>query len=482
MKYLRILIIIPLLLIALPSHAKHDPCAYFKKQMAEIKSTVGVTMNAKCIPLTAMMTWQIDEYLKRHFGSFPQDEVHYKMCEAYPAALQLYYNSAGKLDRFLIEGPMPQDNKLIKTDLMSIKAEYMACNRWAEDCQLVKTDRVKDFRVIPNAGGDGIEFMHDVTQWPEGNVDASNIEALGNQFSPPEKFLRSALPEHLSGATHGLHVNKIDAISIPEVKKLTSQGRMTKMFLVKQKIPYATKETYLIDGFMELALAIGGAIDKGHSERITYEHPDPKCPYYSSTVCYDIKIDPCLAEVVVNVPIHLRKKKALPMKHITTVEDPKGDIAIYMPAIPPGGGPFVQEEVTDKQIDTIKHDAEVFIGGAWNSGSKNLVGGGRAISMRFEVEFVGAGDKPCQIVDVYPGDGRSTTNDWYFGDGNFSYTAHEYGHYLGLDDEYKDRECPNRPVATDENIMASGHTPRSRHYKPIAGWTGKATGKKYQVK
>lgn len=192
-------------------------------------------------------------------------------------------------------------------------------------------------------------------------------------------------------------------------------------------------------------------------------------------VCYDVKVDPCKSEVSVVIPIELRGKQVLPMKHYDTVEDAKGDIDIYMPVVPPA---LVQVSQTD--IEKLKYEAEVAIEGAWNH-KRRLKGAGHDIQMTFDVQFVEAGGNPCHIVYVLPGEGRSSTEEWYLGDWDLSYTAHEFGHYMGLDDEYKDRECPKRPKAADENIMAGDTTPMERHFKPVADWASKATKTSYKI-
>lgn len=88
--------------------------------------------------------------------------------------------------------------------------------------------------------------------------------------------------------------------------------------------------------------------------------------------------------------------------------------------------------------------------------------------VRFDVQFVNAGQH--HTVRVRRGPARSNMTTWDTAD-DAGAASHEFGHMLGLADEYADANCPNRVVATDNSIMRTntGDT-MNRHYQGFAVW------------
>lgn len=68
-------------------------------------------------------------------------------------------------------------------------------------------------------------------------------------------------------------------------------------------------------------------------------------------------------------------------------------------------------------------------------------------------------------VFLHQGDGRSDTSNLYTQDSNLCQVIlHEVGHLLGLDDEYSDDDCPNRPLISEETLPISV---MNQHFHPF---------------
>jgi hypothetical protein len=68
----------------------------------------------------------------------------------------------------------------------------------------------------------------------------------------------------------------------------------------------------------------------------------------------------------------------------------------------------------------------------------------------FEVEWVADGQH--HTVRVRPGPARSNQTTWDTMDSG-SIAAHEFGHMLGLNDEYTDKNCPDRSPVNSGTVM-----------------------------
>lgn len=72
-------------------------------------------------------------------------------------------------------------------------------------------------------------------------------------------------------------------------------------------------------------------------------------------------------------------------------------------------------------------------------------------NLTFNVQFVNTNEH--HAVTVKAGSGRSNMLEWYEQD-NGNTAAHEYGHMLGMKDEYPDPNCPNRSPVNTGTVMA----------------------------
>ena len=70
--------------------------------------------------------------------------------------------------------------------------------------------------------------------------------------------------------------------------------------------------------------------------------------------------------------------------------------------------------------------------------------------LTFEVQWVTTNQH--HTVRVRPGSGRANMGTWFTQDGG-NVAAHEFGHMLGLVDEYSDSNCPRRSPVNTGTIM-----------------------------
>jgi len=103
----------------------------------------------------------------------------------------------------------------------------------------------------------------------------------------------------------------------------------------------------------------------------------------------------------------------------------------------------------------------------------------------FDVTFEGyptgvPGEPPLfnQEVEVHPGSGRADMENWYLGD-NAQTNAHEFGHMLGLFDEYwgggintalKDPPDDDHLMGADPTSLAFGDGMKQSYYDFVLPW------------
>lgn len=116
------------------------------------------------------------------------------------------------------------------------------------------------------------------------------------------------------------------------------------------------------------------------------------------------------------------------------------------------------------------------VASAWNKFSAVNLGTLDVIAINFKLESVASGED--NVVDVKPGNGRANAGEWYLADPDEANTiAHEYGHLVGLQDEYQltaaDYERTTGRVApvgqTEASDGASASTVASKFVKALAG-------------
>lgn len=125
------------------------------------------------------------------------------------------------------------------------------------------------------------------------------------------------------------------------------------------------------------------------------------------------------------------------------------------------------EGVTQDQVDAAKTGWIQGIEDAWNNQFDLL----KDYTYEFPIDFAVTTDGPFdQIVTVQSGDGRASVNEWFL-DNTGLVAAHEFGHMLGLFDEYTDGAVdPDNPIISTD-LMGSidpGTEVAARYYQQYA--------------
>lgn len=106
----------------------------------------------------------------------------------------------------------------------------------------------------------------------------------------------------------------------------------------------------------------------------------------------------------------------------------------------------------------------------------------------FNVDWLSSSSGADHTVNVHEGDGNINLTNWYTGNPSgwgYSYqgiiAAHEFGHMLGLFDEYNGGALdPNTGLIRSDSIMGGSLTdPQTDHFDAFLDWTSTKTGSKF---
>lgn len=93
---------------------------------------------------------------------------------------------------------------------------------------------------------------------------------------------------------------------------------------------------------------------------------------------------------------------------------------------------------------------------------------GEELTSRLTFEVIWTDNYDHHDVDVHVGNGGTDMSNWHTGD-NGDVAAHEFGHMLGLEDEYSEFWCPGRsPTGTGTVMDNNSNTVPSRMMRRFA--------------
>jgi hypothetical protein len=124
--------------------------------------------------------------------------------------------------------------------------------------------------------------------------------------------------------------------------------------------------------------------------------------------------------------------------------------------------------ISAENQSALKDTWESGIEDMWNNKFNIIKDGTWRFPVKFDVNWV----DPHHTVRVQPGPARSNMTTWDTDDTG-RVAAHEFGHMLGLFDEYNSGAQANPPITDGGSIMgstAAGAVPKSRHFKGFADW------------
>jgi hypothetical protein len=138
-------------------------------------------------------------------------------------------------------------------------------------------------------------------------------------------------------------------------------------------------------------------------------------------------------------------------------------------------------DVPPTTMATLETTWKTDIEGVWNNPA-HVAGGPRLpwrcagtseVACRVSVQVHWVTTAPHHVVVVHSGSGRSDQGHWYVMDGP-GVAAHEFGHMLGLPDEYMDDDlCPGRsPVGTGTVMDNNSATVVKGHLQFVTDATG----------
>ncbi len=127
--------------------------------------------------------------------------------------------------------------------------------------------------------------------------------------------------------------------------------------------------------------------------------------------------------------------------------------------------------VTDEQLNALKPIWESGIESMWNN--KYYIRKDSLYRIPIVVDLTYDGPEYNYNVSVRPGPERSTMTFWDTEDTG-RVAAHEFGHMIGLYDEYEDGATdPTNPIHDNTSIMGStaiGARPYARHFEGFRSW------------
>lgn len=475
---------------------KHDACYPVSFQKEYARRYVGSDLPwIGCVPLHIRLQWDVKESL---YGRPPwtNEGATYKLTEEFPGYLQIAHNqeTRSRIESFFVLSPSPPDSPRIAVDLEQISAHYpFSTDRWGGGrAQIVSTDDASHFSVTYGAGkGPILSLSYDeLTQEKKGRIGASDVDPLFDLFADPSLDYAGAagyeygpVPRDTSGVLRTVSMIGDDVFSPAQIRQALSRGYLR----FQHSITYSHEllgDGYRREGTVDVHIELGLSATR---ETIgPREECDPTCPVYCGRTAYDIEVNSPQGRVEIKVKVKVETVKEIPLTHVDSVRTPAGPVDIYVTDVAVGGARPQPSELSSDELGRLAELWQGEIEAAWNNRFKVHCNqrGGRTWNVHLTVDILDARKHPGadahHTVRVRPGEGQSDQGNWFARSTDF--VAHETAHFLGTNDEYKDRECPNRPPPRDRNIMDDPTAPpRGRHLEDIAKWMSKATGSRCTI-
>lgn len=202
-----------------------DPCYQIKKTKQQIRESFGTDPSyLKCIPLRVEITWKAEESYRRH-GSYGTDTARILLFHRFEAYLALQYDQHQRehLLNFTLLGPAPCCPGKVETDLLDVKANFLLCDKWGDDCRRFKTEDLRHFSVEAREG------MFFGFRWDAAGIDrrgeigSSKVRLRDGIVKRPE-YVRAGILEFCSSGRLHADVSGSDSISWEDMQRAMRDG------------------------------------------------------------------------------------------------------------------------------------------------------------------------------------------------------------------------------------------------------------------
>ncbi len=326
-------------------------------------------------------------------------------------------------------------------------------------------------RTVPNQPVKPRDPFNLSIRYPADPGASTNLVFRGAEVESADEWLPTYGGSQLSGATR---LPESFVVTPSLMRDSVKAGALTRSLEWREGFG----EESGLDNQLDLEVRFGE-----YEERRNETFKDPHCPdQYSGTAAYDRKQNLSNGTLTIVVRIRLQRRSIVRQHFVEAFRGPKGEVELYVSDVTTGGKAPEKVAVSMPTLRKLQTQWEQEIEAKWNGRFEIDCGClERPLKVVFDVRFVDHGGH--HVVRVLPGAGRSAADTWYEEEER-GVAAHEFGHLLGLDDEYKESRCPRRPSRNDASIMKDYHqgTPKKRHFEQFARWLSRRGGRECTVR
>ena len=326
-------------------------------------------------------------------------------------------------------------------------------------------------RTVPNQPVKPREPFNLSIRHPADPGASTNLLFRGAEVESADEWLPTYRGSQLSGATP---LRETFLVTPSLMRESVKAGSLTRSFEWREGFG----EESGLDNQLNLEFRFGE-----YEERRNEVFKDPYCPdQYSGTAAYERKQDLSNGTLTIVVRIRLQRRSVVRSHFVDTFRGPTGEVELYVSDVTTGGKTPEKIAVSMPTLKKLQEQWEQEIEGKWNDRFEIDCGClEKPLKVVFDVRFVDHGGH--HVIAVLPGAGRSAADTWYEVEES-GVAAHEFGHLLGLNDEYKESHCPRRPGRNDNSIMDdySRGVPKKRHFEQFARWLSQRGGRECTVR